>query len=57
MSKGYVKDKNGKYRLVEKDDNGKQEPIVLVNQKQLLTFEVLEARIKRLEGMLIGTQK
>ena len=51
MSKGYVKDSNGKYRLVDKT----QEPIVMVNQQ--LSLEELDARLKLLEGLVIGAQK
>lgn len=42
MSKMYVKDANGKYRLVDK-----QEP-----QQQPLTLEQVDARLKRVENML-----
>ena len=55
MSKGYVKDSNGKYRLVDKN----QEPVVMVNQ-QLVgppTLEDSDARLKRVEGLVIGAQK
>ena len=54
--KSYVKDSNGKYRLVDRN----QEPtIVMVNQQQtrLLSLEELDARLKRLEGLVIGAQK
>ena len=52
--KGYVKDTNGKYKLTEK-----QEPIVMVNQQLIgpLTLEELDARLKRVEGLVIGAQK
>ena len=55
MSKGYVKDSNGKYKLVDK----KQEPIVMVNQQLIgpLTLEELDVRLKRVEGLVIGAQK
>jgi len=56
MSKGYIKDSNGKYKLVEKD-NKTQEPVVLVNQQQLLSLETLDARIKRLESLLLEAKK
>ena len=54
MTKGYVKDSNGKYKLTEK-----QEPIVKVNQQLIgpLTLEELDVRLKRLEGLVIGAQK
>jgi hypothetical protein len=51
MSKGYVKDHNGKYRLVDKN----QEPIVVINQQ--LSLEELDARLKRLELIVIGPRK
>ena len=51
MSKGYVKDLNGKYRLVDKT----QQPIVTVNQQ--LSLEELNARLKRVELIVIGSQK
>jgi hypothetical protein len=51
MSKMYVKDPNGKYRLVDKE---KQEPQA---QTRPLTLEALDARLKRVESMLIGPQK
>jgi hypothetical protein len=47
MSKMYVRDPNGKYRLVDK-----QEP-----QKEPLTLEALDARLKRVESILIGPPK
>ena len=43
MSKGYVKDTNGKYRLVDK-----QEP-----QERQLTLEEIDARLKRLESLVL----
>ena len=45
--KGYVKDSNGKYRLVDKREV--QEP-----ETQPLS---LEERLKRLEGLVIGAHK
>ena len=55
MSKGYVKDPSGKYRLIDKN----QEPMVMINQQQsrLLNLEELDARLKRLELIVIGPQK
>ena len=44
MSKMYVKDPDGKYKLVDK-----QEP--------QLTLEALDARLKRVEAMFAGQQK
>jgi hypothetical protein len=51
MTKSYVKDPNGKYRLTDK-----QEPIVMVNQQQSrpLSLEELDARLKRLERIFDG---
>jgi hypothetical protein len=46
MSKMYVKDPNGKYRLVDK-----QEP---QTQTQALTLEALDVRLKRVEAMFVG---
>jgi hypothetical protein len=54
MSKGYVKE-NGKYKLVDK-----QEPILIGSNRQHLgplSLEVLDARLKRLESIIIGAQK
>ena len=55
MTKCYVKDTNGKYKLVDKN----QEPIVMVNQqlKGPLSLEELDVRLKRLELILAGPQK
>ena len=50
MSKGYVKDSNGKYRLVDKRE-------VLTVQEPETQPLSLEERVKRLEGLVIGSQK
>ena len=50
MSKGYVKDANGKYRLVDKRE-------VLIVQEPETQPLSLEERVKRLEGLVIGAQK
>ena len=50
MSKMYVKDTNGKYRLVDKDKQEPQKPA----QTQPLTLEVVDARLKRLEEILLA---
>ena len=57
MVKGYVKDPNGKYRLVEKNEN--QERVAMVNQQQsrLLSLEEIDARLKRVESIVISPQK
>ena len=54
MVKGYIKDANGKYRLVDKP-----EPQVIINQQQsrLLSLEELDARLKRLESIVIDPRK
>ena len=49
----YVKDSNGKYRLVEKDANQQ----TIVETKKALTLEEIEARLRRVEGIVIGPQK
>ena len=36
--KGYIKDSNGKFHLVEKDENGKQEPQVIINPDPVKTL-------------------
>jgi hypothetical protein len=48
--KGYVKDSNGKYRLVDKNE-------VLIVQESETQPLTLEERVKRLEGILMGPQK
>ena len=48
MSKTYVKDPNGKYRLVDKD---KPEP---QKQTQPISLEELDARLRRVESIVIG---
>ena len=51
MSKCYVKDSNGKYKLVQKNEN--QEPIVMVNQQLIVpTIEELDARLRKVESFL-----
>ena len=48
--KGYIKDANGKYRLVDKPEPQEQ--------KQALTLEQLDTRLKRVEAVIFaGTQK
>ena len=53
MSKGYVKDHNGKYRLVDRN----QETVVMVNEQRPPSLEELDARLKRLDLIVIGPQK
>jgi proteasome assembly chaperone (PAC2) family protein len=48
MTKSYVKDPNGKYKLVDRDQK--------VETKQL-SLEELDARLKRVESIVIGPQK
>jgi hypothetical protein len=50
MSKCYVKDSNGKYRLTDKQEP----PIIVVNEQGPLS---LEERVKRLEDLVIRAQK
>ena len=53
MSKGYIKDSNGKYRLVDKSEVlTVQEP-----ETQPLNLEELDARLRKVESMLAGPQK
>jgi hypothetical protein len=52
MSKGYVKDANGKYRLTEKQEP----PNVVVNEQGPLSLS-LEERVKRLEDLITRAQK
>ena len=47
MSKSYVKDENGKYHLVDK-----QEP-----KAHTLTLQELDARLKRVERIVIDPRK
>ena len=44
MTKSYVKDTNGKYRLVD-------------TERQPLTLESLDTRLRRVESMFTGPQK
>ena len=50
--KGYIKDSNGKFHLVEKNEN--QEPIVAINQQRPLT---LEERLVRIERIVLDPRK
>ena len=50
MSKGYVNDSNGKYRLVDKRE-------VLPVQEPETQPLSLEERVKRLEDLVTGIQK
>ena len=53
MTKSYVKDPNGKYRLIDKNE-------VLIVQEpetQPLSLEELDARLRKVESMLAGPQK
>ncbi len=49
MSKGYLKDPNGKYRLVDKRE------VLTVREPETQSLS-LEERVKRLEGLVIGPQ-
>ena len=53
MNKGYIKDPNGKYRLVDKNEVlTVQEP-----ETQPLSLEEIDARLKRLESIIIDPRK
>ena len=53
MSKGYVKDANGKYRLVDKREVlTVQEP-----ETRRLSLKEIDARLKRLESIVIDPRK
>ena len=53
MSKGYVKDANGKYKLVDKREVlTVQEP-----ETQPISLEEIDARLKRLESIVIDPRK
>lgn len=56
MSKMYVKDSNGKYKLVEKDRDQKEKTRVDDFVKPL-SLEEIDARLKRLEGIVIDPRK
>jgi hypothetical protein len=49
MSKGYVKDPNGKYRLVYKENQGME--------TQLLTLENVNLRLQKVESILSELMK
>ena len=59
MSKMYVKDSNGKYKLVDKDRDQKEETsrnnLVMPNKE--LSLEEIDARPKRLESIVIDPRK
>ena len=46
--KGYVKDTNGKYKLVQKNES--QEP--QVNQQRSLTLEEIDVMLRKVESFL-----
>lgn len=48
MSKGYIKDVNGRWRLTDKQEP----PIVVINQQEQLTLENVNLRLQKLEGIL-----
>lgn len=56
MTKSYVKDTNGKYRLVDK-----QEPLPKeqMTEAKILAnaFQELDVRLKRVESIVIGARK
>jgi hypothetical protein len=49
MSKGYVKDPKGKYRLVDKENQGPE--------TQLLTLENVNLRLQKVESILSELMK
>ena len=49
MSKGYVKDPNGKYRLVDKENQGPE--------TQLLKLENVNLRLQKVESILSELMK
>ena len=53
MSKGYVKDANGKYRLVDKRE------VLTVQEPETrpLSLKEIDARLKRLESIVIDPRK
>jgi hypothetical protein len=53
MSKLYIKDPNGKYRLVDKETQ--TETTMVVTKK--LSLEEIDARLKRLETIVIDSRK
>jgi hypothetical protein len=55
MSKMYVKDPDGKYRLVDKETQTGTKKVETNNKT--LTLEALDARLKRVEAMFAGPQK
>lgn len=58
MSKMYVKDSNGKYKLVEKDRDQKEET-KKVSQKsdKPLSLEELDARLRFIEAIVLDPRK
>jgi hypothetical protein len=50
MSKGYIKDANGKYMLVEKDAQGN--PIIMVNTQRPSSLEEIDKRLRKVESFL-----
>lgn len=55
MSKMYVKDSNGKYRLVDRDQ--KEQTTIDQNKSKVLSLEEIDARLKRLEQIVIDPRK
>jgi hypothetical protein len=53
MSKIYVKDSNGKYKLVDKNQN---EPLENLSEGKIRHEEIL-ARVKRLESIVIDPRR
>jgi len=63
MRKIYLKDSNGKYKIVDRDKKGQSVIFEHENQKKTLSqdrtlsLEEKDARLKRLEAICIGPQK
>ena len=55
MSKMYVKDEKGKYKLVDRDQ--KKQISLDVNKSKVLSLEEIDARLNRLEGIVIDPRK
>jgi hypothetical protein len=55
MSKIYVKDSNGKYKLVDKNQN-ESKPLENLSEGKIRHEEIL-ARVKRLESIVIDPRR
>lgn len=57
MTKMYVKDSNGRYRLVDRDQKVADSGQKTLSESQALTLEGLAARIKVLERIVIDPRR